>query len=255
MIFSNKNILITGASSGIGKALIRFFANDNCTLILLARRIEILNKIKNEFVDSSCKIFPFKCDVTNKIEVVETLNKIKSEVGKIDIAILNAGISERLSLLNSNSLIAEQIINTNFLSIVHFIENLLQDFIERKNGAIVGVSSLADVRGFPKSGIYCASKSALSTYLESLRVELKSFNIKVITVRPGFIKTPMTDKNEFKMPFLMNVNKAAKIIHNGIKKEKKIIQFPFVMVLLTNILKIFPNFLFDRLIKINLKQK
>jgi short-subunit dehydrogenase len=110
---------------------------------------------------------------------------------------------------------------------------------------IVGVSSMADSRGFPKSGFYNASKAAATLLLESLRIELKPFNIKVLTVKPGFVRTPMTDKNEFHMPFLMDVDKAAKIIIDGIKKEKRIIQFPVPTMIGSKIIKFMPDQLFD----------
>ncbi len=99
--------------------------------------------------------------------------------------------------------------------------------------------------GSRKSGLYCASKAAASSFLESLRVELSMHNVKVITVKPGYVKSPMTDKNEFPMPFLMEADKAAKIILRGIKKEKKIIQFPFPIVWGAKFVKLLPNSLFD----------
>ena len=120
---------------------------------------------------------------------------------------------------------------------------------------IVGVSSLADARGYAQSGFYCSSKSAATKLLESVRVELKPHNIKVLTVKPGFVKTPMTDKNEFHMPFLMDVDKAAKIILKGIKKEKRIIQFPFPIVISSRLIRILPNFLFDWLSTRQLPQR
>ncbi len=107
------------------------------------------------------------------------------------------------------------------------------------------MTSLADARGFAKSGFYCSSKIAATTLLESVRVELKPHNIKVLTVKPGFVKTAMTDKNEFYMPFLMNVDKAAKKILKGIKKEKSVIQFPLPLVIGARLVKIMPDFLFD----------
>jgi len=131
---------------------------------------------------------------------------------------------------------------------------VIPDFIQAKKGMIVGISSLAESRGFPRSGFYCASKAAASTYLESLRVELKKYNIKVLTVKPGFVKTPMTDKNEFKMPFIIPVEKAVQIIVDGIKKEKKIIQFTFGAVLGIKILKALPNWLFDFIAQNQLKK-
>ena len=103
------------------------------------------------------------------------------------------------------------------------------------------------MRGFPKSGFYNASKSAASLLLESLRIELKPYDVKVITVKPGFVRTPMTDKNEFHMPFLMDLDHAAKIIIKGLKKEKQIIQFPWPIVIGSKIMRILPNKLFDYL--------
>jgi short-subunit dehydrogenase len=110
---------------------------------------------------------------------------------------------------------------------------------------IVGVSSLADSRGWQGSGFYCASKAAVSILLENLRAELKPFNVKVITVKPGFVDTPMTEKNKFPMPFLMSAKKAAKIIIDGIKKEKRIIQFPLPTALSAKVMRIVPDFLFE----------
>ena len=103
------------------------------------------------------------------------------------------------------------------------------------------------LKGFPKSGLYNASKAAVSIFLESLRIELKPKNIKVITVRPRFIRTPMTDKNEFYMPLLMDTNKAAGIILKGIKKEKRIIQFPLLMTIFAELVRLLPTSLFEYL--------
>ncbi len=128
---------------------------------------------------------------------------------------------------------------------VYFIEEILPDFIDRREGMIVGVSSLADNRGYSGSGFYCASKAAVSIFLEGLRVDLKKHNIKVITVKPGFVKTPMTDKNDFRMPFIMSAERAANIILKGIRKKKSLIQFPFRMVLLTRLIGFLPGRIYE----------
>ena len=140
---------------------------------------------------------------------------------------------------------ADETFQVNVLGMIYCIEELLKDFLPRKSGMIVGVSSIADVRGFPTNGFYCASKAAASTLLESIRVELRRHNIKVINVRPGFVSTPMTSKNKFKMPFLMDAAKAAGIIIAGIKKEKKIIQFPLGTVIGGKLIRLLPNSIFD----------
>ncbi len=246
MNLKNKVILITGASSGIGEAVAKKFAEEGALLALTARRKDIIDRIAQQ-LEVKTRVASYKCDVTNTEEVRNVYRQIKIDFGKIDIAFLNSGVSFRSSVKEFSSEKAKQTFDTNVLGLINFVEVILPDFMSERNGVIVGVSSLADSRGFPKSGFYCASKAAASIFLESLRIELKPYNVKVITVRPGFVKTPMTDKNEFFMPFLMEPEKAAEIIVNGIKKEKRIIQFPLPISLAVRILRIIPDSLFEYL--------
>ena len=255
MNFSNKNILITGASSGIGYQLTKDLAKERANLALLARRKNILDDLAKELKSFNTKIITVQCDITSEEDVKIAFDFVKKEFGNIDIAILNAGTSHRISIEEFNRDFITDIFNVNTLGLVNCLYKIIPDFIKRRSGLIVGISSLAESRGFPKSAAYCASKTATSTFLESIRVELKKYNVKVITVKPGFVKTPMTDKNEFEMPLLMNVEKASKIILNGIKKEKRIIQFPFPIVLGAKIFKFLPDFLFDYLLSLPLPSK
>jgi len=245
MNFENKTILITGASTGIGKAVAQKLLNENCRIILIARRSVLVK----EYVDASLikKNAPLiiKCDVSKKDEVASAYKLIKEKYERIDIAILNAGVGHTVTTKNYNSFYAEQTFGANFFGIIYWVEQLLPEYLKSRAGMIVGVSSLADNRGFSGSGFYCASKAAASIYLEGLRVELKSFGIKVLTVKPGFVKTPMTDQNKFKMPFLLPADKAAQIIIDGIKKEKRIIQFPWQTVMLTKIVGLIPGSIYE----------
>ncbi|MCG6912728.1 SDR family NAD(P)-dependent oxidoreductase [bacterium BMS3Abin03] len=245
MNFSGKVILITGASSGIGRELAVHFSKENCSLVLLARRLDLLNDLAEQIKINNSRIEILKCDVTNTDDVSSAVNEIKNKLGRIDIAILNAGVGHRAGPKEYNSSSSKNVFDTNILGITHFIENILPDFIERRDGMIVGVSSLSDSRGWPGNGFYSASKIAVTRLLESLRIDVKQFNIKVITVKPGFVKTPMTDKNDFYMPFLMSTEKAAKKIINGIRKEKRIIQFPLPTVLGSKIVGILPDIIFE----------
>lgn len=247
MNFTNKVVLLTGASSGIGYSLAKSLPKENCSLALLSRSKSTLDELVTEIKNDGAKALSYKCDVGNLDEVKHAFERIKNDFGRIDIAILNAGVSHRADVKNYSVEIARNIFDVNVFGIINFIEQLIPDFIQRKEGMIVGVSSLAEARGFPKSGFYNASKSAASLMLESLRVELKPYNIKVLTVKPGFVRTPMTDKNDFQMPFLMDADKAAKIIIDGIKKEKHIIQFPLTTVIGSKIIKLLPDWLFDYL--------
>ena len=248
MDFKNKVILITGASTGIGKELAITLAKIECTLILIARRVELINGYIESLSDEpKAKILQIKCDVSKKNQVESAYNRILDNFGKIDVAILNAGYSVRMSVKDYNSEAAEQIFGANVFGIIYWVEQLLPDFIKRKEGMIVGVSSLADSKGYSKSGFYSASKAAASIYLEGLRTELRNYNVKVLTVRPGFVRTPMTDKNEFKMPLLMEPKKAVNIILKGIEKEKRIIQFPWQLVWATRLVRFVPDWIIERL--------
>lgn len=255
MNLENKTVLITGASSGIGFELAKQFAAENSNLTLLARRKDKLDELAQELKSESRTILTYKCDVSKKEEVEFVFSDIRTKISHIDIAILNSGIGHNITVENFDSKLADETFGVNVLGMIYCIQELLKDFLPRKEGIIVGVSSIADVRGFPRSGIYAASKAAASTLLESLRVEFKKYNIKVITVRPGWVTTPMIKKNDFKMPFLMNAEKAAEIIIRGIKKEKKVIEFPIGTVIGGKIIKVLPNFIFDYLASVGLPKK
>jgi short-subunit dehydrogenase len=245
MNFNDKVILITGASTGIGKELAKQLSGINCSLLLLARRSELLDELRSQLISGKANINIYKCDVADPDEVRKVFKEIREHFTKVDIAILNAGVGSKSSTEDYYYETAKKTFDVNVLGIVNCVENLLPDFIRRKDGMIIGVSSLADSRGWQGSGFYCASKAAATILLENLRVELQPFKVKVLTVKPGFVETPMTAKNKFPMPFLINAEKAAKIIIKGIKKEKRIIQFPFPTVLGAKLMRIVPEFLFE----------
>lgn len=248
MDFENKVILITGASSGIGRELANQLAKQNLKLALVARRVNLVEDLLSENVIS------IKCDVSKKDEVISAYKHIIEKFGRIDIAILNAGYSVRMTVEEYDSKFAEQIFGANVFGIIYWTEQLIPDFMKRKDGMIVGVSSLADSKGYSKSGFYSASKAAATIYLEGLAAELRNYNVKVLTVRPGFVKTPMTDKNEFEMPLIMSPKKAGKIILAGIKNEKRMIQFPWSLVFLTRLVRFVPNWIFEKLEARNLRR-
>lgn len=245
MFFKNKTILITGASTGIGKALAVELSKQQCNLVLTARRDNLIKEYRKELKLDDANLLILKNDVSDKESCAEAYKKIVEKFGSVDVAILNAGMGRTMKVEKYDSRHAENIIGTNFMGIVYWVEQLVPDFIRRKTGIIAGVSSMADNRGYSGSGFYSASKAAATIYLEGLRIELNKHNVKVITIRPGFVKTPMTAKNNFKMPFLISSEKSAKYIRRGIEKEKRIIQFPFVMVLVTSLVGLIPGKLYE----------
>ncbi len=245
----NKNIILAGASSGIGLELAKLLAKENSNLALLSRRKEVMDEQAKDFENLSGKIISIKCDVRKKQEVSSAVKEAKEFFGAVDMLIYNSGVSIPQSLKKFDSSSAEETFKTNVTGFFYFCEELIPVMIANQKGIIAGVSSLADGRGFPGSGTYCASKAAMTIFLESLRSGLKKYGIKVITIKPGFVKTPMTDKNNFKMPFIMPVEKAAEIILNGIKKEKRIIQFPLRTAIGSKLLRIIPNSIFEMMAK------
>ncbi len=240
-----KNALITGASSGIGKAVAEELIGKVEYLFLAARRTEILEEIRAAHSDSETIIIPIQCDVSEKSDVDKAYQTIKANVDSIDIAILNAGIGYNMKPEKYDYEWADKIMGTNFLGIIYWIDQLLPDFMTRKSGVIAATSSIADNRGYSGSGFYCASKAALTNYLEGLRIELRNYNISVITIRPGFVRTPLTDKNKFIMPFMISPGKAAKKIVNGIRKRKRVIQFPWQMVLISKFIGALPGGVYE----------
>lgn len=249
-----RNVLITGASEGIGKGLAIEYSKTAERLFLAARRVELLTKLKSSLADNRAEIFIFQCDVSKKDEVDKMFGEIYSKFSSIDLAILNAGISRRVDIENMNSSEFVEIFQVNVFGAVYCVENLLPKMIENKSGRIVGISSLSDSRGFSKSGAYCSSKAALTIYLDGLRTELRKFGILVQTVKPGFVKTRMTDKNEFNMPMLMSVEKAVKIIIRGIEKNKVFIRFPKTIAFMSSLIGIIPARIYDKISELGYRQ-
>lgn len=239
MDFTGKVILITGASTGIGKALALSLSKENCNLILIARRTELIESYQSQMLNKAPLII--KCDVTRKEEVADAYKKISEKFDGVDIAILNAGVGFHVDITNYNSVFADKTYGTNLLGAIYWVEQILPYLLKKREGIIVGVSSLADNRAYSKSGFYSSSKAALTNYLEGLSLDLKPHGIKVITVRPGFVDTPINEQNKYPMPFMMSSEKAAQIIINGIRKKKRLIQFPLPMILITRLIGLLPG--------------
>ncbi|WP_024789894.1 SDR family oxidoreductase [Lebetimonas sp. JH292] len=209
------NVIITGASRGIGRKLARYYAKKN-KVFAIARDEKKLNELKKE----NENIIPIVCDLSNINEV----RKLRFD--EIDLVICNAGISLPHAPDFTPYEEFEKLFQINFLSIHALLENIVPDMQKRKRGKIVFISSLASIIASPTSLPYSASKRALNSYAQSLRNMLAKYNIKVINIMPGFIKTDLIAKNDFYMPFLMDLNEGAKRIIDAIEKEKKEYAFP-----------------------------
>ncbi len=244
------NIFITGASSGIGKALTYEFSKRGHNLFLASRNTEKLESIINDINRHNPNSGDFtKCDVTLKSDIEQAIKSAYKSMRSVDIAILNSGVGGKYFFKQPVESDFKNVMDTNFYSVLHCMEYLVPLMINQGKGHISVVSSMADVRGFESSAPYGASKAALSIAMESARAELAPLGITVSTIRPGFVKSSITDKNKFKMPFLMETEIAAKLIATNILKGKKHIYFPWQMRYISNLLRCLPDSLYDRLNK------
>lgn len=220
------NILITGAGSGIGRALAIAYSKPNVNLFLCGRKLERLQSTKILCEALKANVLLEIIDVTDEVTTKNWIEKIE-ETHAIDLIIANAGISAGTAGGTESFDQVKKIFTTNVNGVLNVIHPLIEKMKLRKRGQIALISSLAGFRGLPSSPAYSASKSAVRVYGESLRGNLAPFGIEVNSICPGYIKTPMTDANDFPMPFIMEVEKCAKIIKKSLEKNKSRIAFPF----------------------------
>ena len=235
---SKKTIWITGGSTGIGKALAIKFAAMGWNVAISARRAELLNELSNSYENIS----GFPLDVTDKEKCKEVFNEIKNKFENIDICFFSTGTWDPKKEKEIDVEQMEDVFKVNFFGTVNCIKAVEQYFRDKKKGIITIVSSIAGYRGLPNSTGYGPSKSALNNLAESLYFDFKRYNVRVCLVSPGFIKTPMTDKNDFKMPFLKTPEYAADQIFEGlVNKNTFEIHFPKSLTLTLKLLSFLPS--------------
>ena len=241
-----KTIWITGASSGIGKSLALKFANEGWQVAASARREDLLNQLS----ESNQNIFPFPLDVTSRENCEEIFEKIKNKFENIDTCFFSTGTWDPKKEKEIDIDQMKKVMEVNFFGTLNCIKAVEMYFKEKKNGNISIVSSIAGYRGLPNSTGYGASKAALNNLTESLYFDFGRYNVRVSLISPGFIKTPMTDKNQFKMPFLKTPEFAAEKIYNGLINGSSFeIDFPKELTLILKFLKILPDSVYFKLIR------
>jgi short-subunit dehydrogenase len=242
---NKKTIWITGGSTGIGKALAIKFASKGWNVAVSARRQELLNELSDQYENISA----FLLDVTDKQKCAEVFDQIKKKYEDIDICFFSTGTWNPKKEKEIDVEQIEEVFKINFFGTVNTIKAVEQYFRDRKKGTITIVSSIAGYRGLPNSTGYGPSKSALNNLAESLYFDFKRFGVRVCLVSPGFIKTPMTDKNDFKMPFIKTTDYAANKIYDGlINKNVFEIHFPKSLTIILKILSFLPSKLYFSLV-------
>jgi len=244
-----KSIWITGASSGIGKALTEKFASEGWRVAASARRKEILDKISEHK-----NIFSYPLDVTNQEQIKNSFEKIIKDFGNLDLCVFSSGTYDPKLEQGINIKQNKFVMETNYFGVLYCINSVEKYFKDKKDGHISIVSSVAAYRGLPNSSGYGPSKAALTNLTESLYFDFKKHNVRISLISPGFIKTPLTDRNKFPMPFIKSPEFAAEKMFIGLTKSKAFeTHFPKQLTLFLKFLRILPYraylFLIDKGVK------
>jgi len=239
------NVFITGASSGLGEALARHYAARGAVLGLFARRADALQGLAAQL--EPARVLTYPGDVRDAAALLSAGADFLQRCGAPDVVIANAGVSRGVLTDHVEDLaMFREVLDTNVLGLVHTFAAFLPAMRARRTGVLAGVASLAGFRGLPGSGAYSASKAAAIAYLESLRVELAGSGLAVVTICPGYIATPMTARNPYRMPFMMKPEAAARSIARAIDRRRRFHVLPWPMALVGAGLRLLPRAWYDR---------
>lgn len=240
----SQRVFITGASSGIGAALARAWAARGASLGLVGRRRNALEALAASLPGEHLVLV---ADVADAAQMSAAAQSFMSRFGVPDIVVANAGVSAgTLSEEQGDLAVFERILRTNLIGMVASFQPFIREMRRAKRGQLVGISSVAGVRGLPGAGAYSASKAAASRYLESLRVELRGTGVRVTEIRPGYIRTPMTDVNPYRMPFILEADEAAQRFLRAIDRGCARATIPWQMAIVARALACVPCWLYDR---------
>lgn len=245
------NAIITGASTGIGKELALLMARQGYALGLIARRAPLLEELRLQILGENpeVKIYTTVADVNDDTQIRAAILGLAEKLGGLDLFIANAGIGVQTPAWKNNFSEIRLILQTNIIGAISSLEAAKEIMLPQKRGHLVGISSVAAFRGLPASSAYCTSKAALMTYLEAIRADLKASGITVTSIHPGFIATPMTEKNGF-MPFLLSAESGAQKILRAIQKKKSRFIFPWPMKILVSVMRWLPDGIYDWIVSL-----
>ncbi len=240
-----RRLVITGASGGLGLALARYYLERGAIVAAFARRDELLAALAAEFPD---RVYCYALDVRDAPAVQDAANDFIARAGCPDVVIANAGVSAGTLTEYAEDLDAfQQVMDINVLGMVKTFQPFIAPMRAARQGTLAGIASMAGFRGLPGAGAYSSSKAAAISYLESLRVELHGSGVKVVTICPGYIETPMTAVNPYPMPFMLKADEAARRIARAIERQTAFTVIPWQMGLAGFLLRLLPRWLYDRL--------
>jgi short-subunit dehydrogenase len=240
-------VFLTGASSGIGEALARHYSRQGAVLGLVARRADLLEALQAS-LPAAAETYP--CDVRDLPALKAAAADFVSRHGAPDLVIGNAGVSHgTVTEIEEDVATFREILDINVIGLVNTFHPFIEPMRARGGGRLVGIASVAGFRGLPGASAYSASKAAAISYLEALRLELRRSRIAVTTICPGFIATPMTAKNPYPMPFILEADEAARRIARAIDAGRSYAIIPWQMAIVGRILRVLPNAIYDRLMR------
>jgi len=244
MEWSKQVVLITGASSGIGHGLALELARRGAAVGLLARRRELLEETAAEITRAGGRAVVLAADVTQPDQVRAAVGELRRTFGQIDLLVANAGISINTFVPDLCEKKIAELINVNVIGVVNSVSAVLSEMVAQGRGHLVVNSSLAAYRGLPKSAAYCASKAAVSSFCEALRIDLKGTGVDVTIIHPGFVKTQMI-RSIARTPYVMEIDQAVRKIVHAIEKRKKGYAFPWQLAAVARACKLLPIPMYD----------
>ena len=243
--------MITGASSGIGRGLAVALGAKGAKVGLVARRAETLDEVVKEIESLGGKAVAMPADVQIAESMKSAADQLNRSLGPIDVLVANAGIGPTRDAAKFSAAEVSDVMNVNVIGASNSVAAVLPQMLERGEGQLVAISSLAAYRGLPKSAAYCASKAAVSSFFESLRLDLGPRGIDVTIIHPGFIKTPLTAGRGAQLPFLMELDDAVTKIVGAIEKRRKRYSFPWQLATIVRAGMIMPIWMYDRISRAN----
>ena len=249
--WKDKVVMITGASSGIGRGLALELCARGAKVGLVARRSDVLDDVIKEVESSGGEAVAATADVRNVESIRKAADSVRQKLGPIDVLIANAGIGPTRDAARFDPEEVAEVMNINVVGASNSVAAVLPEMLAAGRGHLVVMSSLAAYRGLPKSAAYCASKAAVSSFFESLRLDLEPKGIDVTIIHPGFIKTPLTAGRYAQLPYLQELDEAVKKMIGAIEKRRKTYSFPWQLATIVRAGMIMPIWMYDRISRKN----
>lgn len=243
----NATAFITGASSGFGRGFALKLAADGYGVALAARRVDRIESVAEEIRRGGGAAIACRCDVAEPSQIRQAVARTESELGPVDLLIANAGVSARTVLPAFDAEEVDWVTRVNYLGAVHAVGAVLPGMLERDRGHLVAIGSLAGYSGLPRTAAYGASKAAVYNFFESLRIDLRGTGVDVTVITPGYVRSELTDKNEHRMPYLMEMDDAVDRMVRAIRARKRHVMFPRPLSTLAWIGQVVPRRIYDRL--------